>query len=165
MTVVGVVWIAIMTAICVIGIELSARTQVGLLGAEIVTLAHLRRRRAGQGRGRRRRARRRSTRSLSWLNPFADRQLRAPSSTGVLLAVFIYWGWDSTVTVNEESRGLRRDARPGRGRRDVHPAAIYVIVAFAAQAFAGRRTLIDNADDVLSVLGDRGPRLAAGQAR
>jgi amino acid transporter len=36
---VGVVWIAIMTAICVIGIELSARTQVGLLGAEIVTLA------------------------------------------------------------------------------------------------------------------------------
>ncbi len=28
-----------MTAICVIGIELSARTQVGLLGAELVTLA------------------------------------------------------------------------------------------------------------------------------
>ena len=28
-----------MTSICVIGIELSARTQVGLLGAEIVTLA------------------------------------------------------------------------------------------------------------------------------
>src|SRR3954468_11214825 len=38
-TFVGVIWIAIMTTICVIGIELSARTQVGLLGAEIVTLA------------------------------------------------------------------------------------------------------------------------------
>src|ERR1044071_1049352 len=37
-TAVGVLWIAVMTAICVIGIELSARTQVGLLGAEIVTL-------------------------------------------------------------------------------------------------------------------------------
>src|SRR3954463_6759911 len=37
-TLVGVVWIAIMTAICVIGIELSARTQVGLLSAEIITL-------------------------------------------------------------------------------------------------------------------------------
>src|SRR5919206_2349461 len=37
-TAVGVVWIAIMTAICVYGIELSARTQVGLLGAELVTL-------------------------------------------------------------------------------------------------------------------------------
>ena len=30
-TFVGVIWIAVMTAICVIGIELSARTQVGLL--------------------------------------------------------------------------------------------------------------------------------------
>src|SRR6476469_10474963 len=38
-TAVGVVWIAVMTAICVIGIELSARTQVGLLSAEILTLA------------------------------------------------------------------------------------------------------------------------------
>ena len=28
-----------MTSICVIGIELSARTQVGLLSAEIITLA------------------------------------------------------------------------------------------------------------------------------
>ena len=28
-----------MTAICVYGIELSARTQVGLLGAEVLTLA------------------------------------------------------------------------------------------------------------------------------
>jgi amino acid transporter len=38
-TAVGVLWIAVMTTICVIGIELSARTQVGLLGAEILTLA------------------------------------------------------------------------------------------------------------------------------
>src|SRR5215210_198370 len=37
-TLVGVVWIAIMTAITTIGIELSARTQVGLLAAEIITL-------------------------------------------------------------------------------------------------------------------------------
>src|SRR3954452_15050486 len=37
-TAVGVVWIAVMTAICVIGIELSARTQLFLLGAEVVTL-------------------------------------------------------------------------------------------------------------------------------
>ena len=33
------IWIAVMTAICTIGIELSARTQVFLLGAEILTLA------------------------------------------------------------------------------------------------------------------------------
>ncbi|HEY0403365.1 MAG TPA: amino acid permease, partial [Blastococcus sp.] len=38
-TAVGVVWIAVMTWICVVGIELSARTQVGLLAAEVLTLA------------------------------------------------------------------------------------------------------------------------------
>src|SRR5262245_46946464 len=38
-TAVGVAWIALMTSIVVIGIELSARTQIGLLAAEIVTLA------------------------------------------------------------------------------------------------------------------------------
>src|ERR1700710_2077775 len=37
-TAVGVAWIVIMTSIVVIGIELSARTQVGLLAAEIFTL-------------------------------------------------------------------------------------------------------------------------------
>ena len=76
-TAVGVVWIAIMTAICVIGIELSARTQVGLLGAEIVTLAlfavvalvKVATGNAGPAR--------RSTRASSWLNPFADRLVSA----------------------------------------------------------------------------------------
>ena len=37
-TFVGVMWIIVMTLICYIGIELSARTQVVLLGAEIVIL-------------------------------------------------------------------------------------------------------------------------------
>ncbi len=37
-TFVGVLWIVVMTAICYIGIELSARTQVALLGAEIIIL-------------------------------------------------------------------------------------------------------------------------------
>jgi amino acid transporter len=37
-TFVGVIWIIVMTLICYIGIELSARTQVVLLGAEIVIL-------------------------------------------------------------------------------------------------------------------------------
>ena len=32
--------------------------------------------------------------------------------SGVLIAVFIYWGWDSTVTVNEESK----DSTEGPGK-------------------------------------------------
>jgi amino acid transporter len=150
-TVVGVVWIAIMTAICVIGIELSARTQVGLLGAEIVTLmlfavVALVKVAAGDA------GPEAVDPSLSWLNPFAIDSTSALIS-GVLIAVFIYWGWDSTVTVNEESR----DATEGPGKAALLATiillAIYVVVAYAAQAYGGPQQLIDNADDVLSVLG------------
>jgi amino acid transporter len=148
---VGVVWIAVMTAICVIGIELSARTQVGLLGAEILTLAAfavvaLIKVAAGDA------GPESVDPSLSWINPFAIDSVDALVA-GVLIAVFIYWGWDSTVTVNEESQ----DSHEGPGKAallaTVILLAIYVVVAYAAQAYGGPQQLIDNADDVLSVLG------------
>jgi amino acid transporter len=108
-TAVGVAWIAIMTAICVIGIELSARTQVGLLGAELITLAlfaivalvQIAGGNAGPDA---------VDPSFGWINPFEIDSFDALVS-GVLIAVFIYWGWDSTVTVNEESENSPRRAR------------------------------------------------------
>jgi amino acid transporter len=150
-TAVGVAWIAIMTAICVIGIELSARTQVGLLGAEVLTLAAFvvvaLVKVAGGDAGPAS-----IDPSLSWLNPFEIDSFDA-LVTGVLLGIFIYWGWDSTVTVNEESA----DPREGPGKAAILATiillAIYVLVAVAAQAFVGPQDLIDNADDVLSALG------------
>jgi amino acid transporter len=152
-TAVGVVWIAIMTAICVIGIELSARTQVALLTAEIVTLAAfavvaLIAVAAGDA------GPNAVDPSLDWLNPFAVDSLDALIA-GVLIAVFIYWGWDSTVTVNEESR----DSNEGPGKAallaTVILLAIYILVAYAAQAYGGPEVLVENADDVLSVLGEQ----------
>ncbi len=150
-TAVGVVWIAVMTAICVIGIELSARTQVGLLGAEIITLvlfavvALVKVATGDAGPDA-------VDPSLSWINPFEIDSFSAMIS-GVLIAVFIYWGWDSTVTVNEESR----DSNEGPGKAalvaTVILLAVYIVVAYAAQAFGGPQQLVDNADDVLSVLG------------
>ena len=150
-TTVGVIWIAIMTTICVIGIELSARTQVGLLGAEIITLvlfsvvALVKVATGDAGPDS-------VDPSLSWLNPFAIDSTSALIS-GVLIAVFIYWGWDSTVTVNEESK----DSTEGPGKAallaTVILLAIYIVVAYAAQSYGGVQQLIDNQDDVLSVLG------------
>jgi amino acid transporter len=149
-TAVGVVWIIIMTAIVTIGIELSARTQVGLLAAEILTLAifavvalikvysgdagvdsvHP---------------------SLDWINPLDLGT--SEISAGMLLAVFIYWGWDTTATVNEETE----DATEAPGRATVVSTlillGIYIIVAYAALAYAGPHELTHNADDVLSALG------------
>ena len=39
--------------------------------------------------------------SFSWINPFEVSTTAI--SSGLLLAVFIYWGWDTTATVNEET--------------------------------------------------------------
>ncbi len=109
-TLVGVIWIAVMTAICVIGIELSARTQVGLLSAEMITLvlfAVFALVKVANGDA----GPEAVDFSADWLNPFAIDSIDALVA-GVLVAVFIYWGWDSTVTVNEESR----DSNEGPGK-------------------------------------------------
>ncbi len=149
-TAVGVVWIVLMTAIVLIGIELSARTQIGLLAAEIATLALfavvalVKVYAGGAPAGS-------IHPSLSWLNPFA----LSPSeiSAGMLLAVFIYWGWDTTATVNEETE----DPGEAPGRATVVSTlillGIYVVVAIAAQAYAGVEGLVENQEDVLSSLG------------
>jgi amino acid transporter len=149
-TAVGVVWIVLMTAIVLIGIELSARTQIGLLAAEIATLALfavvalVKVYAGGAPSGS-------IHPSLSWLNPFA----LSPSeiSAGMLLAVFIYWGWDTTATVNEETE----DPGEAPGRATVVSTlillGIYVVVAIAAQAYAGVEGLVENQEDVLSSLG------------
>src|SRR4029453_708413 len=73
-------------------------------------------------------------------------------TAGVLLSVFIYWGWDSAVAVNEETE----DPSGGPGRAAiVSPVVlvlIYVIVATAAIAFGGPAQLADQ-EEVLNVLG------------
>jgi amino acid transporter len=150
-TLLGCAWIAIMTAICYIGVELNAKTQRVLLTAEVVTLAAfalvaLIKVYAGT-------APSGSVHpDVAWFSPFA-----APSVSGfldgVLLAVFIYWGWDSGVAVNEESK----DPRHGPGRAAILSTVlllvIYVVVSVAAQAYGGPDALVKNSDDVLNFLG------------
>ena len=151
-TFVGVVWIIVMTAICYIGIELSARTQVALLGAEIIILfvfAIIALARVYSG------GIAHSIRpSFQWLNPFRIHPVGALSA-GMLLAVFIYWGWDTAVTVNEEAKDSRRT--PGRAAllSTLVLLLIYVVVSFAAQSFHGTGFLTNsnNVGDVLNALG------------
>jgi amino acid transporter len=150
-TLVGVLWIAVMTAICVYGIELSARTQVALLGAELVTLAlfafvalyKVYADDALPGA---------MTPELSWFSPFAINSTDGLVA-GLLVAVFIYWGWDSTVCVNEETTDS--GTTPGRAAvaSTVILVGIYVLVATAAIAFAGPRAIErDESGDALGLL-------------
>jgi amino acid transporter len=149
-TTVGIGWIVIMTAICYVGIELSARTQRVLLGLEFFTLilfavvalvkvytshpAHS------------------IEPTASWFNPFDVSSLNALDG-GILLAVFIYWGWDSGVSVNEETENPA--TAPGRAAivSTFVLVAIYLLVTTAAQAFGGVGSLTAHPLDVLSPLG------------
>lgn len=155
-TVVGVLWIVALTYVCYRGIELSARVQLGLLAVELVALATfavvaLVRVYAGHA------AAAGAVRpSLSWINPFQIHSFSA-LSTGVLLAVFIYWGWDTTVACNEETRDPTRT--PGRAAiiSTLLLLGIYLLVAVACQSYAGLGVLTNphNQGDVLAVLGNQ----------
>jgi amino acid transporter len=151
-TLVGVAWIAVMTAITVIGIELSARTQWYLLGAEVATLVifsvvALIRVYAGDASAAAEHP------ALSWFSPFAIDGGTAALTAGVLLAVFIYWGWDSAVSANEETEDPTEAPGKSAIASTILLVGIYLLVATAALAFAGTKELADQ-DDVLSVIGN-----------
>src|SRR4051812_4300784 len=150
-TAIGVAWIAIMTVVCVIGIEVNAKTQRWLLTAEVVTLAvfavvALARVFSGHG------GPHSITPDLSWFSPFAIPSAGALTA-GLLIAVFIYWGWDSLVTVNEETENA--ETTPGKAAvmSTLILVGIYVIVSTAAIAFGGVGHLAgDQSGDVLGLL-------------
>jgi len=153
----GIIWIVLMTLICYIGIEVSAWLQKVLLTVELVMLALL------------------SITALvkvygshppagsihiagSWFNPL-DVSSFSTLTSGLLLAVFIYWGWDTAVSINEETKD--KSKTPGRAAvlSTVLLLVIYGVVTVSAQAFAGvgdkglGLANSDNSGDVLSGLG------------
>jgi amino acid transporter len=154
---VGLAWIASMTYICYRGIEVSAMFQRVLLAIELVMLlvfsltALIR---VGTGNH----PASSITPAWSWFNPMQGGFSGFVS--GIILMLFIYWGWDTAVAVNEETKDPSKT--PGRAAilSTVILLVTYVIVILSAQSFAGVGTTGiglgngDNTGDVLSVLGD-----------
>jgi amino acid transporter len=101
---------------------------------------------------------------LSWLVPTG--LSTSQFATGVILCVFIYWGWDACLAVGEETQDSARN--PGRAAviSTLLLVTTYVMVSYAAQSFAGFGATgigLNNpshASDVLTVLGEP----AGGQA-
>ena len=148
MTIGAVLWIVITTCDRYRGIELSARIQF-LLTFEVVILlvfavvalvtvyanspaGHL-------------------NVQASWFNPFAGGF--SALADGVLLGVFIYWGWDSGVAVNEETRDKRNGPGLAAVLAPIVLLLIYVTVSTAAQAYHGTGFLTANQNDILNALG------------
>ncbi|MHB8469981.1 MAG: APC family permease [Gaiellaceae bacterium] len=145
------IWIALMTWICYRGIELSARTQMFLLSAEVVILAAfavaaLVKVYANHPAGS-------LDVSASWFNPFG--LSFGALADGVLLGIFIYWGWDSGVAVNEESENPTEGPGKAAVVSTLLLVLIYVVVSAASQAYGGTHLLEQNSNDVLSVLGTK----------
>ena len=96
--------------------------------------------------------------ALSWFNPF-DIPSRSALATGLLLAVFIYWGFDTAVSINEETKDARKTPGKAAITATLVLLGIYVLVTTSTQAFAGIGTKgiglgnPDNSSDVFSVLG------------
>ncbi|MBV9092933.1 MAG: APC family permease [Streptosporangiaceae bacterium] len=152
----GIIWIILMTAICYVGIEVSANFQKVLLGIEVVMLAVLAITalvKVGNG-----------TApagflhpSWSWFNPF-----KAPLHSfvsGLVLFLFIYWGWDTAVAVNEETKDRNRTPGLAAIISTVLLLVLYALVTTSVQAYAGIGSKgiglgnSSNQGDVLSVLG------------
>jgi amino acid transporter len=148
----GLVWIAIMTAICYLGIDLSARTQRILLASEMailvvfaaVALAHVYIWPVHPGT---------TPIAAGWFDPRGIGSLN-DFIQAFLVAVFIYWGWDSGVSVNEETKNPK--TAPGRAAvvSTLLLVAVYVAVTVAALAYAGPNALSENKADVFAPLGE-----------
>ena len=152
----GIAWIVVMTYICYRGIEVSANFQKVLLAVEVIMLLVLSVTaliRVGDGHH----PAVSLHPTLSWLNPFG--LPFGAFATGLILMVFIYWGWDTALSVNEETK----DPAKTPGRAAILSTLIllvtYGVVIFAAESFSGIGTKgiglanPNNASDVLSILG------------
>ncbi len=159
-TFIGILFILAMTWICWKGIELSARSQVILLSTELIVLALfavIAISKAFSG----------TTKtvivegvettyssvkpSLSWLSPSGVSSNAIIA--GLVLAVFIYWGWDTCVSVNEEAKDS--STTPGRAAvwSTIILLAIYLVSAYGSVGLLGPEFVTDNADEAIYALG------------
>ncbi|MFJ2738891.1 APC family permease [Streptomyces sp. NPDC087440] len=149
---VAVLLLAAATAVAYRGIHFAASVQYVLLGLQLLALlafgiAAF----AGDG------GAGAETPSLSWLNPFGFDGLDS-FVQAVLLCLFIYWGWDALLTVNEETTDAGRTPGKAAVISTFVLLATYLFTAFAAISFAGTGTeglglgSPENAADVLATL-------------
>src|SRR5487761_1468243 len=146
---VGVAFIALLTWVCYRGIEVSARLQQILLVIEVGALtvfAVVALVKAATGHALPGAAHP----SAGWLNPWTGSF--GSLSNSFLLAVFIYWGWDCALSVNEETKDSART--PGRAAvmATVMLVAIFAVISAASLAYAGPAFLAAHSTDVLGAM-------------
>jgi amino acid transporter len=149
----GIAWIVLLTGVVTYGIKVSARMQWVLLSLEyIIVMAFcvwaLIQVYANHPKGT-------HTPSLSWLNPGLASGGGSAVLIAVLGAVFLYWGWDSAVNVNEETK----DATRTPGLASIYSTfallIIYVFAAFAISAYVSSTDISNNSSTTLTFMAQK----------
>ncbi|MFN8194459.1 MAG: APC family permease [Nocardioidaceae bacterium] len=140
----AILLIVVMSWICVLGTELSARVQNTLIVGQVlalvlfavVALVAVATDRSTLDA---------TTPSLAWLNPFGAGG--AALTSGLLLGVFVYWGWESAVNLTEETENPAEAPGKAAVLSTIVLVGTYVAVAFAIVAYAGTPFLAANSDE------------------
>ncbi len=141
----AIAYILVLTWVCILGTELSARLQNVMILAQVgallifagVALAKVLGGDAGP---------QAIDPSWSWFSPFAIDD-RSALITALLIGVFAYWGWESAVNLCEETSNSRLVPGLSALTSTVILLVTYVSVAVAVVAFAGLTRLEEFDDD------------------
>jgi amino acid transporter len=150
----GTVFILGMAVLAYRGIRIAAWTQLVLLTIEIVALVWF--------------AMNAFWEASSFSIPMFSSTGQGSWATGVLVAVFLYWGWDSSFSVNEETREPRSTPAVAALLANAFLLFLYVVVAWSAVAYAGADSLAEiSGDDFFAalsrdLLGSAGGKLLIG---
>jgi amino acid transporter len=149
-TIAGGIWLVVLGLVAYRGIELSERVQIPMLVFELVvvvgfSIIAIIKAAADNPAGS-------VTPSIGWFNPFAVADSSALAA-GLAAAALLYWGWDATVMLSEESED--RSVNPGRAAvlSTVVLMLFYVIGAVGVLAWAGPGRIAEQPDDLLGLLG------------
>ena len=162
---VGGVAVVVLMVLCLRGIDATERTQAVLLTLQLamlmlvscVALVKVYTHHAGS---------QAVMPQWDWLSP-AGLSASAIAS-GSILCVFAYWGWDTGLSVSEETKSPRKNPGKAAVLATIFILGTYVLVSFAIQAFAGfGKNGIGlnnpaNANDMLSILAN--PVVGSGLA-
>lgn len=144
-TIFGVVFLAIVTYMVVVGIQLAAKLQWVLLSIEYLIVLGFSILGFFRGGG--------SPFSVDWFNPFSLGI--GGLAAGVVISVFFYWGWDTASTVNEETEGAAEN--PGRAGiiGMFFLLLLFLVACTSIQMVLTPKELQDNASTTLTAFADK----------
>jgi amino acid transporter len=74
--------------------------------------------------------------SIDWFNPFSFDDFSIVAA-GISLSIFLFWGWDTTLTMNEETKDPKRTSGRAATLTVLIIMVIYTLCALAVIAWAG----------------------------